>query len=134
LLLACRRAPADDCPEHLEDEFKSGLESYASSNDMRLLLPRLILARTMIEDGSADAASQSIEQLIGSVRDELGEEHPMIATAHVWRSLALDHQGDCVGALRERAAAEAAVARQANPWFAEARAALDENARCPRNP
>ena len=124
LLLACRRAPADDCPAHLEDDFKSGLESYASSNDVRLLLPRLILARTMIEDGSADAASQSIEQLIGSVHDELGEEHPMIATAHVWRSLALDRQGDCAGALRERAAAEAADARKSNPWFAEARAAV----------
>ena len=100
---------------------------------MRLLLPRLILARTMIDDGSADAASRSIEQLIGSVRDELGEEHPMIATAHVWRSLALDRQGDCAGALRERAAAEAADARKSNPWFAEARAAVRRKRRVARD-
>ena len=130
LLLACRRAPADDCPDQLEDEFKSGLDSYASSNDVRLLLPRLILARTMIEDGSADAAGQSIEQLIGSVGDELGEEHPMIATAHVWRSLALDRQGDCAGAQRERAAADAADARKSNPWLVEARAAVAASAHC----
>jgi len=133
LLLACRRAPADECPEHLEDDFKAGLQEYASSNDVRLLLPRLILARGLIEQGATSEASLSIEQTLQTVRGELGEDHPLIATAHVWRALALDRQGDCAGALRERTAAEAASERMANPWFTEARAAISASAHCPHD-
>ena len=134
LLLACTHAAAPQCPATLAHDVEAGLADFANSTDTRLILARIIAARLQIERGDSAAAKTSLGVALDKAKPNLDENHPSIATAHVWRAIALDREGACADAARERASADAAAARAAEPWFAEARAGLERSATCPRPP
>jgi len=134
LLLACERTPATDCPADVADSVHAGLRTYATSDDPRLLLPRLMYARVLMERDAGEAVEE-IEDAIARGRAELADEDALLATARTWRAIALDRAGACEEASKQRAAIDAvAIDRPAYPWLAEARAVLDESARCAARP
>jgi hypothetical protein len=132
LVLACSRAPAAQCPADLERTFLDDLDHHAASSDVRLVLPRLVAARRLLDRGDAQAAARSIGQTLGKARVELDEGNALVATARVWHALALDLGGDCSQAAHEREAAETISGYGSYPWLAEARTALSARARCPK--
>jgi len=133
LLLACRSAPDSACPRDLADGIDTGLRAYVGSDDTRLLPTRVLFARYLIDENRLAEADLTLGHAIEKAHAELDDTHPVIATARVWRAIALDRAGACTSALRERDLADAASARRAHPWFSEARAAFDAGARCNRS-
>ena len=131
LLLACTHAPAPACPATLAHDVDAGLAEFADGIDTRLLLPRVLSARLRIEGGETAAAKAALAAALDKAKPNLDADHPLVATAHVWRAIALAREEACAEAAGERASADAAAAQAAYPWLAEARAELQRTANCP---
>jgi serine/threonine-protein kinase len=134
LLLACARAPAPQCPDNLLRDFEVDLADFTDSIDTRMILPRLVDARLKVARGDAADAAALLDAVLDKARPNLDEDHPLVATAHVWRAIALDRDGACAAAARELASADAAAARAAEPWFAESRVEFGRLSTCPHGP
>jgi serine/threonine-protein kinase len=133
LLLACTRAPAATCAADLESNLHAKLDRYAHNDHPRLLLPRLALARHVLDRGDAPAARGMIEAALESARPEFGDSHPLILTARLWRAVAFATSGECAAAGQEAAAVEIATAASAAvnyPWLIEARSELARAGHC----
>ncbi len=134
LLLACAHAPSPGCPETLARDVDAALAGLRDSIDTRLVVPRLVSARLRLDRGDANGALTLLDLALARARANLDDDHPLVATTHVWRAIALDRAGACADAARERTAAAAATAQSAEPWFAQARAELARRSTCPRSP
>ncbi len=134
-VLACARAPAPSCPAGLEATFAANMETNAANPNPRMLLAWIVLARRQLDRGEAARARITIDRGIENTRAELGDVHPLLRAAQVWRAVALDAEGKCAEAAQARVQlAGSPTAGDAFPWLSEATVQLPRLTKCPAPP
>ena len=133
-LRACEALPDPACKAGMTMQFGGRLAAQAGSDDPRLLGPRLWWATRNRPNPGEAGALPAIDAAIASAARQLDPQHPMLATAAVWRALAMAQGGDCAAAttaVAEALQAATATGRGAYPWLLDATATFERKAGCP---
>jgi tetratricopeptide (TPR) repeat protein len=122
LALACANDGAAPCPPALLPALDAALADPRARGNGNYLLAATLRLRGRIADGAGAAGLAAFDSVFAGSAAELGDDHPLVAAARLWRARALAADGACGAADAEirLAAAGTGPPGRDNPWLRQA--------------